>query len=347
MKKLNQLAIIKNILYNSSVFTTSYVPVTFFDYYFQKTQLEIFQKCLKTEFQLQLVAVKHKTKKNRFRWVRRVVLTLTILLSAYFFVGVPHALACTVLQNKVVRKTIWDILAKEEETKTEKKSSYVSKKVLIVGGIVLTLAISAILFHQTGMARKLFSPKLEEIPTNTFSHVANTLEEIDLLKKINFDQNIRTRIVMVHNIVNKFGIANWYALRNGEVKIDALNNQQIFTFLTHLLRQAISVLEYEHYVKGIDGIEQYVNNSGFEQLTQMKRTLLGGLNKIIVTNPNRLFLFKDYMEQLLNKIEPGKFMEFTPEKEKELVQNLLAHYLYQNMLDGVKPYYEKLVRENK
>jgi hypothetical protein len=339
--KLKRLAIVKHILEIYSISLPSYKNFTFFDYYMQRKQLEFFNNCFRNELKLKITTIKQNGTKNRYRWIRRVILSIGIMFFSYGFMHIPNAIACNyILKNKVAITSIWQLLRQTKERKKEEKSSYLSNKVLLTGAIVLGLGISAILLHQTGVSRNLFTPKFEEIPLNQLNKVCYTLEEIEFLKTINLEDNITKKKDIIKGILTHFGKTNLKALLNGKITINCLNNEFIFTLLARLLNQATYLTYYEQYLKNIDGINQYVNASSLEELSGMKETVINGLNQIILQNPKRLILFKESMEKVLNMVASGKYYDFTPEIEKILINDLIGYYLYQNVLDGVKPYYK-------
>jgi hypothetical protein len=334
--KLTKLSVIGSIIDNSSIFKPCCRSFTFFDYHLYQRQVEIFKNSLNKEIKLEINTIETKSKKRYFRWLKRILVSLAMICFAYFFLNIPNAIACNVLKNKIVIKSLWNVVANTKETKKEEKSSYVSKKVLIIGGVALTLAIGAILFHQTGISRKLFTPKLEEIP---LPNLPSTLPDIEILKNINFQENMKARRSMFNTITKAFGKTNFFNLVNGQMEINGLNNQQVFTLLARLLKQLVKITQYESFVKGIDNVEKYVNASDLEDLNEMREIILRGLNRVILYNPDRLVLFKDYMGQVLTAVESGKSIPFTSEMEKALITDLLGNYLYQNVLDAMKPYY--------
>jgi hypothetical protein len=330
--KFNKLSIIKFVIENSSVLPFYQVPCTFFEYYLQKKQLEIFQQSIKHKFTLQICGIKNKTKKNHFRWVQRIALSIGIILSAYFFVGIPRALACTILTNKISIKTIWNVLAKEKETKKQEQSSYVSKKILLAGGLILVLSIGAILFHEVGISRVLFTPKLEEIPLYKFNPVSYTLEENELLDKINFDTNLNLRKEMLKLIIRNFGSINFQDLLEGRVSINYVNNEAIFTFLANLLTQAGKLSRYENYLNGFERIETYINPLRLKEARRLRKILLDNLNQIISSNPEQLMKFKTIMTTVLTKVEKGQAFNFSLDFQKAVINEMLTHYFRQRML---------------
>jgi hypothetical protein len=339
--KLKRLVIVKDILENYSISLPSYRNFSFFDYYIQRKQLEFFNNCFRNELKLKIATIKKNGTHNRYRWIRRVMLSVGIMFFSYGFMHIPNAIACNyILKNKVAITSIWQLLRQTKERKNEEKSSYLSNKVLLAGAIVLGLGISAIVFHQTGVVRNLFTAKLEEIPLNQLNKVSYTLDEIEFLKTINLEDNIVKKKDIVRGILSHFGKTNLKELLNGKMTINCLNNEFVFTFLTRLLNQATYLTYYEQYLKNIDGINTYVNASSLEELTGIKETVINGLNQIILQNPKRLILFKESMEHVLSIVASGKYYDFTPEIEKILVNDLIGYYLYQNVLDGVKPYYK-------
>jgi hypothetical protein len=324
---------------------------SFFDYYLYQKQVEVFKDAIKKDTRIQIIQAITRKEKRYLRWLRRILLSGAMLAFSYFFMHIPNALACDILKNKVVMRSIWDAFLNYKETKKEEKSSYVSRKILIGGGVILTLAIGAILFHQTGISRKLFTPKLKEIPS-TLPTFNDYLPDIEILKKINFDENVSMRRAMFNQIVKTFGKENFYALLNGQLNINSVNNQEVFTVLTRLLKQALQLTRYESFVKGIPNVEKYVNASNIEDLTEMKEIVIRGLNRVIMHYPRRLEGFKDILTEALKAVESGKSFTFTKDTEKLVVNELLAHYLYQNMRDGVRPYYmweviKEKIAENK
>jgi hypothetical protein len=333
---LNKLAILKPIVNNFAVSTFSSTSFNFFHYNLYQKQLEVFKHSIKEDFNVETTEIETKSERRYFRWLKRILLSVAMMSFAYFFMNIPNALACNVLKNKVAITGLLNVLVKTKETKNEKKAAYVSKKVLLVSGVVVSLVIGAILFHQTGISRNLFTPKLEEIP---LPNLPNTLPDIEILKKINFQENMKARRSMFNTITKAFGKTNFFNLVNGQMEINCLNNQQVFTLLARLLKQLVKITQYESFVKGIDNVEKYVNASDLEDLNEMKEMILRGLNRVILYNPDRLVLFKDYMGQVLTAVESGKSIPFTSEMEKALITDLLGNYLYQNVLDAMKPYY--------
>ena len=121
--KLKKLSIIKSILYNSRILRGEYRTFTFFDYHLHQKQLEIFKRSIKEDIKLQILNVETKHNKRYFRWLKRLLLSTAMICFAYFFINIPNAFACNVLKNKVVMKSLWNVVANTKETKKEEKDN--------------------------------------------------------------------------------------------------------------------------------------------------------------------------------------------------------------------------------
>lgn len=328
-RKLNQLALIKSILYNSYVFTPEYPRFTFFDYQLHRKQVEIFNNDIQMHIEKE-----RKTKKKYWRWIKRIGV---IILSVYAFGGVPNAMACSILQNKTAIKSIWSILLKEKETKKDENCSQLSNKILLLGGIILGLSLGAIFFHQTGMSRILFTPKLDEIPLYKLPEACYTLDEKEILKKINFNPNINLRAEILKRVIEKFGDVNFKNLLQGQLRIDYVNNEAIFTFLTAFLTNTAKLARYEKYLKGFEEIETYINPVSLKEVTHLKKILLNNLNEIIGSNPELLMRFKTIMTKVLLKVETEKSFNLSLDLQNAIINDMLTHYFRQRMLTPIQP----------
>lgn len=306
--------------------------LTFFDYCVFRMKLEQWKEFLQNQLLISLIkpinSLSNKTTKKEYKiyhWLNRIIKSLGVVICAYFFVNVPNAFARNYMLNKIgFFGNIWQTVIKKEK---KEKNFYFSKKFLVIGSLILSISLGAIIYNRETISRVLFTPTFEELPVYARNFVSYTLDERKIINGLNLQKNVETRNQMMELIIKNFGLENVQRLSEGKFNIDHENNEKVFHFLVRVLNQYLRLNIFDNY---LIGYEEYFHPTLINEFKNIKDTVGETLIRSVKNNPATLAFFGSYMKEVVTEVVKKKNFDFTPKIQQEMVNELIKIYLQQS-----------------